>query len=83
MDAVREAAAEPPPLPFPWRRYLACLGMCLIACGATTITVLKFHVTSLIDPVAMSTFAPAVLSAAAGLLLTVATLRLTRTFTSY
>jgi hypothetical protein len=30
MDAVRRAAAEPPPIPFPWGRLVA--GLC--ACGA-------------------------------------------------
>jgi hypothetical protein len=37
MRAVREAAAEPPPLPFPWGRLAVGFGACsaLTAAGAT------------------------------------------------
>jgi hypothetical protein len=39
MRAVREAAAEPPPLPFPWGRFMAGFVTCstLTAVGAAVV----------------------------------------------
>jgi hypothetical protein len=34
MDRVHDAASEAPPLPFPWRRFTAGVGACLIAAAA-------------------------------------------------
>ena len=78
MDAVREAATEPPPLPFPWRRFLAGIMLCLAACGATMYALRQPEFSSAIDVPALASAAPGVLYAAASLLLAFFVTRLTR-----
>jgi hypothetical protein len=36
MDSVREAAAEPPPLPFPWTRFAVGVIACAVSAAAGT-----------------------------------------------
>ena len=82
MDAVREAAVEPPPLPFPWRRFVAGIALCLGAGGATTFLMLQPRMSAAIDVPALAAAAPAVIYGAAGLLLSVVVIRLTRLLSS-
>ena len=39
MDAVRQEAAAPPPIPFPWKRALTGLILCVLAVAAACVTV--------------------------------------------
>ena len=41
MDAVRERAAQPPPLPFPWGRFAAGLAACALLAASGTILLLR------------------------------------------
>jgi hypothetical protein len=41
MDAVRAAAVEPPPLPFPWARFLLGVLACIAAAAATTVLLMS------------------------------------------
>jgi len=82
MDAVREAATEPPPLPFPWRRFVAGIVLCLVACGATMYALQQPEFYSVVDLPALTSAAPGVLYAAASLLLAIVVMRLTRSRSS-
>jgi hypothetical protein len=41
MDGVRMEASAPPPIPFPWRRALPGLMVCLLALAAVCVTALS------------------------------------------
>src|SRR5262245_59050096 len=78
MEAVREAAAEPPPLPFPWRRFVTGIVLCLAACGATMYAVRQPEFYSAIDVPTLAAAAPGVLYAAVSVLLAFVVMRMTR-----
>jgi len=78
MDAVRETAAEPPPLPFPWRRFVEGIVLCLAACVVMALALDQPWVTAAIDLPALATAAPGVLYATAGLVFAFIVVRLTR-----
>jgi hypothetical protein len=78
MDAVREMAAEPPPLPFPWRRFFTGVLLCLAACMVTTLALGQPWVIAAIDMPALATAAPGVLYATAGMVFAFIVMRLAR-----
>lgn len=81
MEAVREAASEPPPLPFPWGRFAAGLLGCSI-CSASAIVLMDQVDWSILNQLAaqLSAVAPELGYAAAVLGLSVGFLRVQRTF---
>jgi len=79
MDAVRDAAAEPPPLPFPWRRFAAGLLTCCISSAAAVVLVERIDWSSLHQPAAqLGAVAPELAYATVVLGVTLAVMRAQR-----
>ena len=78
MDAVRATAAEPPPLPFPWRRFVTGVLLCLAAWIVTTLALRQPWIMAAIDLPGLATAAPGVLYATAGLVFALVLVRITR-----
>ena len=82
MDAVREAAVEPAPLPFPWQRFAVGLTVCVAIIAITIAVMLRTPL-----PLATSPAVDALVTAAAltsvGLVSALLTLRLTKLLASY
>ncbi len=87
MDAVRQDASAPAPIPFPWRRALPGI----IAAGVAAIVAIVFFVSQLTRPTQLSTIAIQPVSSevfhiigalTAARLLTLASTRFARRFTS-
>ena len=82
MEAVREAAGEPPPLPFPWLRFVAGLFACGVGSACAFVLVQQVDWSILHRPVAeLSSVAPQLAYATAALCISVAFLRVRQTFT--
>jgi hypothetical protein len=43
MGTVRERAAEPPPLPFPWGRFAAGLAACVLLAASGSLLLLRLE----------------------------------------
>jgi hypothetical protein len=81
MEAVREAAAEPPALPFPWRRFAAGLLGCSLWSASALALVEQIDWSILNQPAAqLAAVAPELAYAAAVLGLSLGVLRVQRTF---
>jgi hypothetical protein len=81
MEAVREAASEPPPLPFPWRRFAAGLLGCSIWSASAIALMERVDWSILGQPAAqLGAVAPELGYAAAVLGLSLGVLRAQRTF---
>jgi hypothetical protein len=80
MEAVREAAGEPPPLPFPWGRFTAGLLGCGIFSGSAIALTQRIDWSILSQPAAqLGAVAPELGYATAVLGLTLGFLRVQRT----
>jgi hypothetical protein len=82
MEAVREASSEPPPLPFPWLRFVAGL----IACSVVSVSAIalgqQIDWSILGQPAAeLGAVAPELAFATVVLGLSLAYVRVQRTFT--
>lgn len=81
MEAVREAAVEPAPLPFPWQRFAVGLVLC-VAIIAMTIAAMLWAPLSLVQNPAFDALVSAVQFTSLGLVCALVTLRVTRLFAS-
>jgi hypothetical protein len=82
MEAVREAASEPPPLPFPWLRFMAGLIACSVGSASAIALVQQIDWSILGHPAAeLRAVAPELAYATVVLGLSLAFLRVQRTFT--
>lgn len=81
MDAVRETAAEPPPLPFPWRRFVT--GLCLSIAASAAVVAADLRGVALFTATAdaLSKLAIPLAYGMAGIMCALVTVRLTRLFT--
>jgi hypothetical protein len=81
MDAVREAASEPPPLPFPWLRFAAGLIACGVVSGSAFALVSAIDWSIFVQPIAeLRSVAIELAYAAVVLGLALGLLRVQRTF---
>ena len=83
MSAVREAAAEPPPLPFPWKRLVLGGSMCTALIVWGVLLLLRAPTPPATELAAWQPAVQAVAYAASGLLLTCATVGITRLFARF
>jgi hypothetical protein len=79
MESVREAAAEPPPLAFPWTRFAACAIACVAGAAAGAIVIAGIEPSALREAAApLQAAAPELGYAAAAAIASLAVVRLPR-----
>jgi hypothetical protein len=81
MEAVREVAGEPPPLPFPWRRFAAGLFGCSISAASGIAAAARIDWSILSGPVAqLRAVTPELACAAVVVVLSLGFVRVQQTF---
>ena len=80
MEAVRDAATAPPPLPFPWGRFAIGVAACLVFAASFVLLLMRPDFAALRGPVSeLAPVAPELAEAAAVVLATFGLLRVQRT----
>ena len=78
LERVRQEAAEPPPMPFPWGRFAIGLVACGVAAAAATVLVVRNGSTLVAIVSPLASVAPEAGWAAASLLVAFVATRLPR-----
>jgi hypothetical protein len=76
MEAIQDAALEPPPLPFPWTRFMVGIGVCIAWAAAGVVFLSRVDLSGL--GVALAPVGPELAYGAAAAIVSVMALRVQR-----